>query len=81
MLTGDNEPVGRAVAAAVGVDEVQAGLSPEDKVRAVQLLEQHGRTGMVGDGVNDAPAMAQASVGIAMGGAERMWRSRPRTSC
>jgi Zn2+/Cd2+-exporting ATPase len=70
MLTGDNEQVGRTIAAAVGVDDVQAGLSPEDKVRAVQLLEQqHGRTAMVGDGVNDAPAMAQASVGIAMGGA------------
>jgi Cd2+/Zn2+-exporting ATPase len=70
MLTGDREEVGRAIAAAAGVDDVRAGLSPEDKVTAVQALErQCGRTGMVGDGVNDAPAMAQASVGIAMGGA------------
>jgi Cd2+/Zn2+-exporting ATPase len=70
MLTGDHEQVGRAIAAAVGVDDVQAGLSPEDKVKAVQTLErQCGPTAMVGDGVNDAPAMAQASVGIAMGGA------------
>ena len=70
MLTGDNERVGRAIADAVGLDEVRAGLLPEDKVKAMEALgEQYGRVAMVGDGVNDAPAMARATVGIAMGGA------------
>ena len=70
MLTGDNEGVGRAIANTVGLDEVKAGLLPEDKVKAMQDLEQHyGQVAMVGDGVNDAPAMARATVGIAMGGA------------
>ncbi len=70
MLTGDNERVGRAIADAVGLDEVKAGLLPEDKVKAMEELGQrHGRVAMIGDGVNDAPAMARATVGIAMGGA------------
>ncbi len=70
MLTGDNERVGRAIADAVGLDEVRAGLLPEDKVKAMEELGQrHGQVAMVGDGVNDAPAMARATVGIAMGGA------------
>jgi Cd2+/Zn2+-exporting ATPase len=70
MLTGDNRGVAQAVAARLGVDEVRADLLPEDKVAAVQaLLAQHGPVAMVGDGVNDAPALAQATVGIAMGGA------------
>ena len=70
MLTGDNERVGRAIADAIGLDEVQAGLLPEDKVAAMEALGQrHGQVAMVGDGVNDAPAMARATVGIAMGGA------------
>jgi len=70
MLTGDNEGVARAIAAAVGLDEVKAGLLPEDKVQAMEELGQrYGQVAMVGDGVNDAPAMARASVGIAMGGA------------
>ncbi|MBI2779495.1 MAG: cadmium-translocating P-type ATPase [Gammaproteobacteria bacterium] len=70
MLTGDNERVGRAIADAIGLDEVQAGLLPEDKVKAMEALGQrHGRVAMVGDCVNDAPAMARATVGIAMGGA------------
>ncbi len=70
MLTGDNERVGRAIANAVGLDEVNAGLLPEDKVKAMEALGQrHGQVAMVGDGVNDAPAMARATVGIAMGGA------------
>ena len=70
MLTGDNERVGRAIADAVGLDEVKAGLLPEDKVKAMEELGQrYGHVAMIGDGVNDAPAMARATVGIAMGGA------------
>jgi Cd2+/Zn2+-exporting ATPase len=68
MLTGDNQLTANAIAAKVGIDEVRADLSPEDKSTIVgQLTHQYGRVGMVGDGVNDAPALAAASVGIAMG--------------
>ncbi len=70
MLTGDNKGVGEAIGKEVGVDEVKADLMPEDKVTAIkELLATHGRVAMVGDGVNDAPALANATVGIAMGGA------------
>lgn len=70
MLTGDNPMVAKAIAQHVGIDEVKAGLLPEEKVRAVQqLAEAYGAVVMVGDGVNDAPALAAATVGIAMGGA------------
>ncbi len=70
MLTGDNERVGQAIAKQVGLTNVRADLMPEDKVTTIDALNiQFGQTAMVGDGVNDAPALAHATVGIAMGGA------------
>ena len=70
MLTGDNRGVGEAIAREVGIDEVRANLLPEDKVEALRTLRRrYGDIAMVGDGVNDAPALAQATVGIAMGAA------------
>ena len=69
MLTGDGAAVAHTIGALVGVDEVRADLMPEDKVSAVRALSEYGDVAMVGDGVNDAPALAAAAVGIAMGGA------------
>ena len=68
MLTGDNERTARAVAAEVGIDKVRAELLPEDKVRIIEeLVADHDMVAMIGDGVNDAPAMARAHYAIAMG--------------
>ena len=67
MLTGDNPRTGRAIAGALGL-EVKAGLLPEDKLREIGALKARGPVAMVGDGINDAPALAAASVGVAMGG-------------
>ncbi|WP_263706506.1 heavy metal translocating P-type ATPase [Shouchella tritolerans] len=70
MLTGDNKRTAHAIGQAVGVADIQAELMPEDKLHFIkQLQEKHGHVAMVGDGVNDAPALAAATVGIAMGGA------------
>lgn len=69
MLTGDNAATAHAVAAEIGIDEVRADLMPEDKVSVIAELQKQGhRVAMIGDGVNDAPALARADVGIAMGG-------------
>lgn len=70
ILTGDNERVAASVADTVGADRYEASLLPQDKVGAVKtLLSDYGKVAMVGDGINDAPALATATVGIAMGGA------------
>ncbi|MBX9591817.1 MAG: cadmium-translocating P-type ATPase [Hyphomonadaceae bacterium] len=68
MLTGDNRGTGEAIGRQAGVDEVRAELLPQDKVAAIEdLTRQFGQVAMIGDGVNDAPAMARATLGIAMG--------------
>ncbi len=70
MLTGDNEISAGAVARELNIDEVRAGLKPEEKIRVVRELEEkYGAAAMVGDGINDAPALAGATLGIAMGAA------------
>jgi heavy metal translocating P-type ATPase len=68
LVTGDNERAARWVARGVGIEEVHAGILPQDKAAIVRRLQQRGRVAVVGDGINDAPALMQADVGIAMGG-------------
>jgi heavy metal translocating P-type ATPase len=70
MLTGDNQRTAQAIARELGIDEVYADLKPEDKaVKVRELAQRYGHVAMVGDGVNDAPALAEATVGVAMGAA------------
>ncbi|HHJ53716.1 MAG TPA: cation-translocating P-type ATPase [Caldithrix abyssi] len=70
MLTGDNPRTAEAIARELGIDDVRAGLKPEEKIQAVIELErQYGPVAMIGDGINDAPALARATVGFAMGAA------------
>ncbi len=67
MLTGDNERTARAIGAQAGVDEVIAGVLPEGKENVIRSLKEHGKVAMVGDGINDAPALTRADMGIAIG--------------
>ncbi|QNP50209.1 heavy metal translocating P-type ATPase [Diaphorobacter aerolatus] len=69
MLTGDNPHTATAIASQVGIDRSRGNLLPEDKLREVEQLSADGKTGMVGDGINDAPALARADIGFAMGAA------------
>ena len=69
MISGDNQKVADAVARAIGLDEARGDLMPDDKVQTIKSLRAEAKVAMVGDGVNDAPAMANATVGIAMGAA------------
>ncbi len=70
MLTGDNEGTAKSIAQQAGIDEVHAELLPEDKVAAVEaIVDKYGQVAMIGDGVNDAPALGRATLGIAMGAA------------
>jgi len=69
MISGDNQKVADAVARAIGLDEARGDLMPDDKVETIKSLRAEAKVAMVGDGVNDAPAMANATVGIAMGAA------------
>lgn len=67
MLTGDNERTAKAIGAQAGVDQVIAGVMPNDKEREIRRLMEHGKVAMVGDGINDAPALTRANIGIAIG--------------
>ena len=67
MLTGDNEQTAKAIGKQAGVDEVIAGVLPDGKESVIRKLKRHGKTAMVGDGINDAPALTRGDTGIAIG--------------
>ena len=67
MLTGDNQRTARAIGAQAGVDEVVAGVLPDGKEQVIRDLQRHGKVAMVGDGINDAPALTRADIGVAIG--------------
>jgi Cd2+/Zn2+-exporting ATPase len=67
MLSGDNPHTAEAIAGQVGIDQVRGNLLPEEKLKVVEMLCAEGTVGMVGDGINDAPALARADIGFAMG--------------
>ena len=67
MITGDNEKTAKAIASQVGIKEIIANVLPEDKVKKVEELQKQGMVSFIGDGINDAPAIKQSNVGIAMG--------------
>ena len=69
MLSGDNPHAARAIAIQAGIDRAEGNLLPEDKAREIERLAGEGKVGMVGDGINDAPALARADIGFAMGAA------------
>ena len=79
MLTGDNERTAKAIGAQAGVDEVIAGVLPDGKESVIRSLKEQGRVAMVGDGINDAPALTRADIGIAHRGPEQISRSTRRT--
>ncbi len=81
LVTGDNETAARRVADQLGIDEVHGGVLPEEKAEIVRRLQQQGaKVAMVGDGINDAPALMQANVGVAMGGGTDIAMSPPTSS-
>ena len=67
MITGDNEKTAKAIGREEGVDDVVAGVLPEGKAEEIERLQQYGKVAMVGDGINDAPALTRADIGIAIG--------------
>ena len=67
LLTGDNREAAEHLAASVGITDVRANLLPEDKLNAIESFQKEGVTAMVGDGINDAPALARSDIGVAMG--------------